>query len=152
MEPQALRTIIQTTLKPANLWSLDAEELLMATAANESHLGQYRTQIHGPARGIFQMEGATYNDINTNVIQNHKWLIDVATSLNDSHDVDQLVDDDPLAIFYGRLQYWRHSDPLPDSGDIEGIWAIYKKLYNTPQGAATHDQFIACYDKYVVNV
>jgi hypothetical protein len=45
------------------LASLNAIQLLMGTAAQESHLGTYLKQINGPALGVFQMEPNTEIDI-----------------------------------------------------------------------------------------
>jgi hypothetical protein len=75
MNPHDLRTLIKNTLTPFNMYSAIAEELLMATCANESNLGQYRTQSgNGPARGIFQVEGNTFNDLFTNYLAYHPAL------------------------------------------------------------------------------
>ena len=147
MEPQALRTIIQATLKPHNLYSVDAEELLMATCANESHLGEYRTQVDGPARGIFQEEQEDLTDLYNNFLKYHPALLEIVGQ----HTADDLVNADALAILICRLHYYRYPDTLPAADNIEGIWALYKKRYNTPLGAATHDMFIQCYNKYVLN-
>ena len=67
MNKVTLRNLITSVLKELNLHSDNAVNLLMGTAAQESHLGKYRKQIGGgPALGIFQMEPATFNDIVNN--------------------------------------------------------------------------------------
>jgi hypothetical protein len=55
-----------------------------------------------------------------------------------------------FAIAMARIHYSRKPGSLPDPTNIEAIWAYYKQWYNTPQGGATHDQFIAKYNKYVL--
>jgi hypothetical protein len=146
MNPTTLRQLIQTTLTPLNLYSENVEELLMFTAANESHLGVYRHQINGPALGIFQMEPATHADIWSNFLRYRTPL----QHLLQPCDSDRLENDDPYAIALARCQYLRAPEAIPDKGDIEGIWNLYKLRYNTPLGAATHDEAMACYNKYVL--
>jgi hypothetical protein len=50
-------------LKNLNLYSLNAEHLLMGTAAIESNFTNFVQFGRGPARGMFQMEQATFVDI-----------------------------------------------------------------------------------------
>ena len=57
------RDLIRRTLKDITLYSEDAVDLLMMTAAAESNLGEYLRQINGPALGAFQMEPGTHDDI-----------------------------------------------------------------------------------------
>ncbi len=152
LDPAVLRTLIQTTLTPLMLYSADAEELLMATAANESNLGEYRTQApSGPARGIFQMEGEDFNDIWVNFLHWKPGLAHQISDLNNGQGtVDDLVNNDAYAIAMARVQYLRYPEAIPSASNIEAIWALYKKRYNSPQGAATHDVFMAKYKKFVL--
>jgi hypothetical protein len=152
MDPQVLRALINSTLSPIGLYSLNAEELLMATCANESNLGMYRTQGNGgPARGIFQMEGATHDDIWHNYIAYHSDLTANLHKLSSLCTANDMINNDPYAVAMCRVHYLRGRGALPDSTDLEGIWAYYKLHYNTPQGAATHDEFIIKYHKYVAD-
>jgi len=153
MNPADLRTLIYNTLNPIGIYSKDAEELLMATAANESNLGEYRTQApHGPARGIFQMEGEDFTDIWSNYLKYHISLGEHCSDMNNGEvgTVEDLVNNDRYAIMMARVHYCRAPGALPDAGNLEAIWAYYKAHYNTPQGAATHDQFVAKYKKFVL--
>ena len=52
--------VIRPTLKAINLWSIAAENLLLGTAAQESQLGHYLTQVKGPALGIYQIEQSVH--------------------------------------------------------------------------------------------
>jgi len=151
MEPQELRDLIKSTLTPLGLYSPEAEELLMATAAQESHLGTYRQQIGGPALGIFQMEPATFNDIWANYLHYKHPLSDNIRALATHGFViaGELVNNDPFAIAMARAQYLRAPEALPPAGDLCAIWTLYKLRWNTPLGAATKDQFFANYRKYV---
>lgn len=147
---QELRDLIRTTLTPLGLYSPAAEELLVATCAQESALGKFRRQVGGPALGIFQMEPDTFNDIQLNYLRYHHALaLQVCALGNDGMDhmpfADELVTNDELAIAMARIQYLRAPDPLPAATDLAGLWKIYKKVYNTPKGAATMDQFYGNY-------
>jgi len=153
MDPQTLRQLIQQTLQPLNLYSPDVEELMMFTCANESDLGKYRTQGGGgPARGIFQVEGNTFNDVWTNYLAYHSALAQQISALfqNQPPSVDELVNNDPAAIAMCRVQYLRAPEAIPPANDVEAIWTLYKKRYNTPMGAATHDRAMQAYQTYVV--
>jgi hypothetical protein len=153
LDPKALRANIEATLKPLSLWTPDVEELLLATCANESNFGVYRTQGGGgPARGIFQMEGEDFNDIWTNYLQYHATLAFQIKNYNGGRQgtVDDMINNDQYAICMARVHYLRKPGAVPPANDIEQIWAYYKKWYNTPAGAATHDEFVAKYKKYVL--
>lgn len=146
-----LRALIQNTLNPLNLWNDDAEELLLATCAQESLFGTYRTQGNGgPARGIFQMEGEDHDDIWTNYLAYHPGLANQLKALANGNNVtDEMINNDAYAIAMARVHYLRKPGNLPSCLDFEAIWEYYKKWYNTPQGAATRLQFAAHYQKYV---
>lgn len=149
-----LRQLIQTTLKPINLWSPAAEELLLATCAQESLFGTYRTQGGGgPARGIFQDEGEDFNDMWTNYLQYHPALANQLKALNNGSQgtVDDLVNNDAYAVAVCRVHYMRAPGALPDPHDLGAIWNYYKAHYNTAGGAATQGQFYAHYRHYVTD-
>jgi hypothetical protein len=145
------RALIKKTLQPLALWSAGAEELLVATAAQESHLGMYRRQINGPALGIFQMEPATFNDIWGNYLKYKPGLeadlCELATT-QPPRPVE-MVTNDAFAILMARVHYYRAPEALPAATDLGGIWQLYKLRWNTPLGAATYEQFVANYKKYV---
>jgi hypothetical protein len=148
-----LRSLIQSTLTPIGLYSPNAEELLLATCANESNFGMYRVQGGGgPARGIFQMEAEDFNDIWTNYLAYHATLAFQIKNYNGGHQgtADDMIYNDPYSVCMARIHYARKPGALPDANNIEAIWAYYKQWYNTPQGAATHDTFIAKYNHYVL--
>lgn len=151
IEPDELRQIIQTTLSAAGLWSENAAELLMATAAQESHLGTYRRQIGGPALGIYQMEPATYNDIWTNYLAYHPGISTELSRLASTQPPRpvEMVMNDAFATLMARVHYLRAPGALPAATDLNGLWAYYKQHWNTPLGAATQDQFVANYKRYV---
>lgn len=150
LEAIDLRALIQSTLTPMGLYSRNAEELLMATAANESHLGEYRRQINGPAIGIFQEEPEDFRDLYANFLQDRPKIEGLLAPLSSTQTVDDLETNDPYAIAICRLHYMRAPGDLPAADDLDGIWTYYKAHYNSEQGAANADAFTACYRRYVL--
>lgn len=75
MDKKQLRELITHVLKRYNLYSDNAVELLMLTAAVESNLGHYIKQVgNGPALGIFQCEPNTYDWVQTKTMEKfEKW-------------------------------------------------------------------------------
>jgi hypothetical protein len=142
-----LRGTIQTVLTPFGLYSPEAEELLMATAAQESLLGKYREQVGGPALGIFQMEPATFHDIIVNYLSYHPTLD--ASILALGGQAQDMINNDALAIAMARVQYLRAPEKLPAATDLAGIWSLYKKRWNTPLGAAKQIDFYRHYHELV---
>ena len=153
MDPAKLRLVIQQTLTPLGIYSANAEELLMATCANESNLGLYKVQAKGgPAHGIMQIETATFNDIWANYLAYHQTLGDGIKLLNSgvigiSSDLDN---NDRYSVAMARVFYMRCPGALPDAGNLDAIWAYYKQYYNTPAGAAVEGIFKYKYQAYVL--
>jgi len=146
LDPKTLRQLIQQTLTPLNLYSADAEELLMATCAQESLLGKYRHQVHGPAIGIFQDEPGDFNDL-WNHFLSRTPLGDSIAALASTQPPRpiELQNNDPFAIAICRVHYLRVKHPLPSATDLNGLWHYYKIYYNSTFGAATQEQFVNNY-------
>jgi hypothetical protein len=141
--------VIVPTLARMNLYSDSAVNLLLGTCAQESQMGTYLKQINGPALGIYQMEPNTHDDIWDNYL---KFKIDLAAKVLaiDARDTGNLIINLSYATAIARIQYLRAPQPLPAADDINGLALYYKKWYNTPKGAATPEEFIANYKKYIV--
>lgn len=152
MKVSDVRKIIEDTLQSLGIWSADAEEIMVATCANESNMGAYRVQVNGPARGIFQMEPEDFNDIWTNWLKYHGDLAAKILPLNEGKagSAADLINNDPYAAAMCRVHYLRAPGHLPAANDLDGIWTYYKHFYNTLQGAATRDSFIMKYNKFVL--
>jgi len=150
--PSNLRYLIESTLKPLNLYSSNAEELLLATCAQESAFGTFRVQSNGPARGIFQMEKEDHDDIWTNYLKYHD---DLSGQIKDlaggNNTAEVLINNDPYAIAMARVHYARKPGTLPSATDLNGLWNYYKEYYNTPLGAATQGQFFHNYKYWVTD-
>lgn len=147
--------IIDPTLKHLDMYSLAASNLMMGTAAQESRLGYFLMQVdshnrpQGPALGIFQMEPVTHDDIWDTYLAFRDELSGKIHSLSISVFADEMIHNLKYAVAMARLKYWRDPEPLPQAGDIEGLAHIYKRVYNSPQGKATVQEFVDNYQRYV---
>lgn len=147
--------VIRPTLEyldPVIPYSIDAENLLMGTCAQESHMGEYLVQLdNGPARGIYQMEPATQDDVYLNFLRHRPVMqdqIDTLFNMALSPDLN-LIANLPYATAICRAQYYRFREPLPDGNDIEGMAHYWKCYWNTVLGKGTASQFMASYDRLV---
>lgn len=146
MKPQDfLVSIIRPSLAIIELDGPQAEQLLLGTAIQESGVTDVFQRGGGPARGYFQMETATHNDIWTNYLR-YKVLLSmrvrklIPTGVQPSSDL--LIPVPQYAVAMARILYDREPEALPAFGDIQSQAEYYKKYYNTPNGAATIQEYI----------
>lgn len=143
--------VVKVALQHIGLYSKAAENLIMGTGAQESHL-EYLKQIKGPAIGLFQMEPNTYNDIWDNYLKYKPELANNLRSLagvkpgNVPH-VNMMIGNLYYAAAMCRVYYLRIKAALPDADDVEGMAAYWKKYYNTHLGKGTEEQFVKNYAK-----
>ena len=152
IDPTQIRTLVKTTLKKINLHSEEAEELILGTIAQESHMGTFIKQLgNGPALGICQMEPRTEMDIWNNYIAFKPELANMIFSQFGITGPDdyRLFSDLGYQILMCRLHYLRVPEALPASDDVKGMAAYWKKHYNTYMGSGTAAGFYANYYKYV---
>jgi hypothetical protein len=167
MDQKQLRRAIKEVLSYLGVYSKAAEELLMLTAAQETHCGKYLWQIDGPARGIFQMEPDTETDLWMNFLHYNEELTRKVGNLTmvgpgyvgtegASRTDKKLFSKFDLKyniayqIAMARMQYYRHSEPLPAADDVPALADYYKKYYNTYSGAATVSEAMENYFRYAV--
>ena len=137
-------------LKPEIKYSIHAENLILGTAAQESAYGKYTVQIGGgPARGKFQMEEATHDDIWKNFLKYKPRLAKLVLSISGltEPDFNALEKNDIYACAMCRVHYFRVKEPIPTT--INGYAYYWKQFYNTPKGKGTISEFINNYIKYV---
>lgn len=153
MDPNQLNALITETLKMmgGRAYSPAAVELLMLTAAQETHCGRYIRQVpDGPALGIFQMEMATHDDIWDNFLEYNDalkyrvydfWLSHLSDEMN-------LKGNLLYQIAMARAHYMRDKQLIPPHDDVVGLATYYKRVWNTHLGKATVEQAIENYKKY----
>jgi hypothetical protein len=148
MNPQQFRDhVIRATLQPMGLWSIEAEELLIGTAAHESQLGRYIVQVGGPALGVFQMEPATYWDIYRTFLAFDRKLLSRIDGIvpMTGRTAEHMITDLRYACVMARLKYYRVAEALPAASDLNGQARYWKQHYNTPKGRGTVWQYVAHY-------
>ncbi len=150
--PDYLRQIIRTALEPINLWSDNAEELLLMTAAHESHLGKYLHQFGGPALGLYGMEPFTLYDIWQNYLKYRPNRSQQITNLTGTTGpaLGQLQYNPIYNTIMARLHYRRAPGMLPDSYDLPAMAEYAKAYYNTPRGKATMEKYMLDYQRLVM--
>lgn len=127
-----------------------ATNILSGTAAVESNMGQYVTQLGGgPALGIFQMEPKTHKDIWVNYLLYHPQLAKKVMRFQRDTQASTLVYNHWYAAAMCRVHYYRSSHPMPAADDIEGLATMWKEVYNTKLGKGTVEKFIVKYHQYV---
>ncbi len=119
-------------------------ELLLGTAMQESHLGDFIQQVRGPALGIWQMEPATEKDIWTNFLAFRGPLSASVTRLlvAGMDRTAQLAGNLYYACAMARVRYLRAPGALPAAGDIDAQAAYYVQNYNAG-GKATVAEYKA---------
>jgi hypothetical protein len=142
-EKNQFRDLIIRTLGEIELYSPAATNLLLGTAAQESAFGTHLVQMGGgPAVGAFQMEPATFAWLQAKFRNGYGRYAANAKAQDMEHDLK-------LAIIMCRLRYYVAPDALPEAGNVPALAVMWKKVYNTPKGAGTIQEFIANYKKYV---
>jgi hypothetical protein len=151
IERNHLRELVSDVLVNMGAHSEAAVQLLLGTAAQESHLGRYLRQIQGPALGIMQMEPATHADIVANFLRFRPELgnrVLMAASMT-RHDVAALRFNLAYSIAMARVHYMRVPAPLPAANDIAGMAGYWKRHYNTPLGRGTEQEFMENFEHLV---
>lgn len=161
LNAQQLRDyVITPTLSEIRLWSPSAEQLLLATAAHESHCGEYLKQIGGRAVGIFQCEPATHRDIFENYLFKRQDLYQRVMGLLPDFLTNPTgyVDDINLIgnLFYAtaicRIHYLRVPEPMPRLNDMDAMADYWGRHYQTDNNAEKKQQFREDWAKYVAPV
>lgn len=146
--------VIRPTLKAIGLWSESAENLLLGTAAQESQLGRYLTQVRGPALGIYQIEPATHLDVWNSFLKYNAKLASKVEQLlspaNSKKKDEALITNLAYSTAIARIIYFRISKSLPAANDVKGLAEYWKKYYNTPLGKGKIEEFIENYEEQVL--
>ncbi|HEV2099317.1 MAG TPA: hypothetical protein VGR45_10370 [Stellaceae bacterium] len=128
-------------LVPAGVpYSLTAADLLMATAAVESCLGSYLMQCGGPAIGVFQIEPASLANLWAKLTP--RQLAAMRSISTPQSPVTQIATNLVFAAAICRLFYWHDPMPLPPH-TANGLWSMYKPVWNSAAGATTEPEFMA---------
>ena len=146
-----LKGIIRPVLQDLGLGGNPAEALVLGTACQESKCGLWLTQLaNGPARGIFQMEPATHDDIWDRFLAHQP---DLARKLNrwrcqygNGMGPEEMVGNLYYAAAMCRIHYLRVSSPIPDT--LYGQASYWKEFYNTPRGKGTEHEYVESWKQF----
>jgi len=106
--------------------------LLAETMAVESDYGRYNVQLNGgPARGVYQMELNTLNDLRGNYIEYHPEY---------ERFLYGTLMDFEYATITAALQYERFHEPVPATR-LERAY-YWKKYWNTRLGKGTVEKYL----------
>jgi len=150
MNPQQLLDfIIKPALTLIGESGIKATILLLSTAAQETHCGEYVRQIGGgPGRGIYQCESATHNLVKNWLMRNNRPLHSLIVARGSTD--ERLVYDLQYATWIARVLYLSIPKPLPAPTESE-TWAYYKAYYNRG-GKATREEWSDNWGRYVAPV
>lgn len=150
MTPQEKRLIIQTGIGilGQKFNSIEASILMAAIAYQESNF-EYRKQIGGPARGLWQFEkgGGVYGVMNHRLTKDHANRVCEIRRVNfDLQTVcEQLAHDDVLAAAFARLLLW--TDPKSIPTDRDECWEYY--IRNWRPGKPHPDRWQSSYSQAI---
>lgn len=136
--------IIVPALQAINSYSDDRLDMVFVTGAAES-LYQHVRQIVGPARGWFQMEQKTHDDLWRNFLgySKRRHLVNGLSYLTKRPGVAHELEVNPwYAAAMCAIHYMRFPEPLPHAGNRMEQAVYYKKYYNTAKGKGTVDGFL----------
>ena len=147
IDQNQLRSLIETVTARMRMNSPSATNLLMGTAAQESLLGTYIKQLgSGPARGIFQMEPATEQDIWDNYLAFRPEIVHLIMNVCErSRPGPWLEYDLAYQICMARIHYYRVKESLPTADDVTALALYWKHHYNTSAGKGSVEEFIENY-------
>lgn len=145
-----LTYVIRPVLKDLDLWSEEAERLVLGTACQESECGRWLHQRGGgPALGIYQMEPATHNDIWQNFLLHRPELRDRVNALASAGVSERLNLEGNLlyATAMCRVHYLRVPEAIPPDLGRQAVY--WKRYYNTEQGAGSVADYIANWARFI---
>lgn len=145
--------ILEPALSTIGLYSLSAHGLMLGTVLQESNLDFLVQKGCKEGRGVYQMELATYNDINRylNKYANSKLKQRCLSACfyNCTPSPDALIHNLRWATIMARIKYEMIPWPLPNEEDIPALALYYKKYYNTFGGKAEIDKIIPVFENAI---
>lgn len=117
---------------PPGMTSAAAEVMLLAIGLQESRL-QYRRQVGGPARGLWQFErgGGVAGVLRHPASREHALKVCDARRVAPVPEqvYQRLEHDDVLAAAFARLLLWTDPQPLPGIGEVGKSWELYLRTW-----------------------
>ena len=146
--------VIKPTLKRLGVYSKAAENLLLATAAQESGLGSHLKPAGQRALGIYQIHSLAHRHIWDDHLALHSEMASLVRGLASQHDFlaqphAELATNLSYATAIAWFMYARHdSFSLPKHSDIEALAGLWKRFYHPKSKNSTED-FCTNVNRYV---
>ncbi|NRA24856.1 MAG: hypothetical protein HRU08_10370 [Oleispira sp.] len=146
--------VIKPTLKRLGVYSKAAENLLLATAAQESGLGSHLKPAGQRALGIYQIHSLTHRHIWDGHLAQHSDMASLVRGLASQHDFlshphAELATNLSYATAIAWFMYARHASfNLPKSDDIHALASLWKRFYH-PKSKASVKDFSENYNRHV---
>lgn len=141
-----IQRVIREVLTGIDMWSREAEALMLGTGAVESNYTYLRQLGGGPAHSFWQIEPATSLDnMDTFLVYRPERWKQVSRccvlpqsimqeSLTEHRMAHILASNMYFACAMARIKYWRVPVKLPREDDYLGMAKYHKKYYNTTKG------------------
>ena len=110
---QLISNVIEPVLEDMEVYSKDAENLLIMIAAHESREGHYLCQVRGPAIGIYQMEPRTHDDIIDFLERDRPELLNKLLNWTPRIDPNLMAGNHYYATFMARAFFLRFPEEIP---------------------------------------
>lgn len=148
--PHLREHVVRPTLEYLNMHSSAAENLLIGTALTESRLVYLHQLGNGPAKGIYQMEPDTYNDIYLNYLDYRPGLKKLVDDLRDQRPTtheEEVIYNLAFATALCRIHYRRVPEALPGNLDALGMACYWKNYFNSSLGAGTIEKALPYFER-----
>jgi hypothetical protein len=138
--------VLEPALNLIGLYSLSAHCLMLGTALQESNLDFLVQKGCKEAKGVYQMELATYSDIgrylNKPANSKLKQRCLSACFYDCTPSPDALIHNLRWSTIMARIKYEMIPWPIPNEEDAPALAQYYKRYYNTAGGKAEVDKVI----------
>lgn len=147
--------VIKPTLKRLGIYSKAAENLLLATAAQESGLGSHLKPAGQRALGIYQIHSLSHRHIWDDHLAKHSEMASIVRGLASQHDFlthphAELATNLSYATAIAWFMYARHANfTLPKTNDIDALAETWKRFYHPKNNCSTAD-FSENFERYIM--
>lgn len=145
--------VVRPTLKHLGVWSKDAEELILATAAQESGLGFHIKQKHHSGIGVYHIDPKTHQTIWDQYLVEHPEKASAVRGFASQHEFlnsphAELATNLSYATAIAWCIYERAGYDIPNHREVDQMAKYWKKYYHNGKNASC-TSFIRNYQAYV---
>lgn len=147
--------VIKPTLKRLGVYNKIAENLLLATAAQESGLGSHLKPAGQRALGIYQIHSLSHRHIWDDHLAKHSEMASIVRGLASQHDFlthphAELATNLSYATAIAWFMYARHANfVLPKTNDIDALADTWKRFYHPKKNRSILD-FSESFERYIM--